>query len=89
MSVVVNSCGLLINCLNMFPLEFLFITKGAEAFIYEWRFVIKGMLAAIGIILIIKQAPVAIGYVKNMPQPYHIMSIIIVWSSFIIKLFIK
>jgi MFS superfamily sulfate permease-like transporter len=35
------------------------------------------MLAAIGIILIIKQAPVAIGYVKNMPQPYHIMSIII------------
>lgn len=39
--------------------------------------VIKGMLAAIGIILIIKQAPVAIGYVKNMPQPYHIMSIII------------
>ncbi len=39
--------------------------------------VIKGMLAAIGIILIIKQAPVAIGYVKTMPQPYHIMSIII------------
>lgn len=39
--------------------------------------VIKGMLAAIGIILIIKQAPVAIGYVKNMPQPYHIMSIMI------------
>lgn len=39
--------------------------------------VIKGMLAAIGIILILKQAPVAIGYVKNMPQPYHIMSIII------------
>jgi MFS superfamily sulfate permease-like transporter len=43
--------------------------------------VIKGMLAAIGIILIIKQAPVAIGYVKNMPQPYHIMSIIIASMS--------
>jgi hypothetical protein len=39
MSVVVNSCGLLINCVNMFPLEFLVITKGAEAFIYEWRVV--------------------------------------------------
>ena len=43
--------------------------------------VIKGMLAAIGIILILKQAPVAIGYVKNMPQPYHIMSIIIATIS--------
>ena len=39
MSVVVNSCGLLINCVNIFPLEFLVITKGAEAFIYEWRVV--------------------------------------------------
>jgi MFS superfamily sulfate permease-like transporter len=43
--------------------------------------VIKGMLAAIGIILILKQAPVAIGYAKNMPQPYHIMSIIIATIS--------
>lgn len=43
--------------------------------------VIKGMLAAIGIILILKQAPVAIGYVKNMPQPYHIMSILIATIS--------
>ena len=43
--------------------------------------VIKGMLAAIGIILILKQAPVAIGYVKNMPQPYHIMSIVIATIS--------
>ncbi len=39
--------------------------------------VIKGMLAAIGIILILKQAPVAIGYVKNNPIPYHLLSIII------------
>ena len=48
--------------------------------------VIKGMLAAIGIILILKQAPVAIGYVKNMPQPYHIMSIVIASISIAIIL---
>ena len=39
MYIMVNSCGLLINCVNIFPLEFLVITKGAEAFIYEWRVV--------------------------------------------------
>jgi len=39
--------------------------------------VIKGMLAAIGIILILKQAPIAVGYVKGLATPYHIMSIII------------
>ena len=39
MYVVVNSCGLFINYVNIFPLEFLVITKGAEAFIYEWRVV--------------------------------------------------
>ena len=43
MYIVVNSCGLLINCLNIFPLEFLVITKGAEAFIYEWRVVILSL----------------------------------------------
>ena len=39
--------------------------------------VIKGMLAAIGIILILKQAPVAIGYMKDTGIQYHIGSIII------------
>ena len=39
--------------------------------------VIKGMLAAIGIILILKQAPVAIGYMKDSEIQYHIGSIII------------
>ena len=39
MYIMVNSCGLLINCVNIFPLEFLVITKGAEAFIYKWRVV--------------------------------------------------
>jgi len=39
MYVVVNSCGLFINYVNIFPLEFLIITKGAEAFIYEWTVV--------------------------------------------------
>jgi MFS superfamily sulfate permease-like transporter len=48
--------------------------------------VIKGMLAAIGIILILKQAPVAIGYVKNMPTPYHLTSIIIASVSILIIL---
>lgn len=39
--------------------------------------VIKGMLAAIGIILIIKQAPIALGYSKSNSVPYHLGSIII------------
>ncbi len=43
MSVVVNSCGLLINWLNIFPLEFLVITKGAEAFINEWGVVVLSL----------------------------------------------
>ena len=43
--------------------------------------VIKGMLAAIGIILILKQAPVAIGYMKDSGIQYHIGSIIIALVS--------
>ena len=43
--------------------------------------VIKGMLAAIGIILILKQAPVAIGYMKDTGIQYHIGSIIIALVS--------
>ena len=49
--------------------------------------VIKGMLAAIGIILILKQAPIAIGYVKSATTPYHIGSIIISSISICIILF--
>lgn len=48
--------------------------------------VIKGMLAAIGIILILKQAPVAIGYVKDNPIPYHLLSITIAFISIAIIL---
>lgn len=43
--------------------------------------VIKGMLAAIGIILILKQAPVAIGYIKDTGIQYQIGSIIIALIS--------
>ena len=43
--------------------------------------VIKGMLAAIGIILILKQAPVAIGYIKDAGIQYQIGSIIIALIS--------
>ncbi len=43
--------------------------------------VIKGMLAAIGIILILKQAPVAIGYMKDAGVQYQIGSIIIALIS--------
>lgn len=39
--------------------------------------VIKGMLAAIGIILIIKQFPIAIGYVPAINQMYHAGTLII------------
>ncbi len=48
--------------------------------------VIKGMLAAIGIILILKQAPVAIGYIKNSGVQYHIGAIIIAAISIAIIL---
>jgi len=48
--------------------------------------VIKGMLAAIGIILILKQAPVAIGYVKGSEVPYQLLSIAIALISIAIIL---
>ncbi len=48
--------------------------------------VIKGMLAAIGIILILKQAPLAIGYDKSTGTPYQIGSIIIAGISILIIL---
>ena len=43
--------------------------------------VIKGMLAAIGIILILKQAPIAIGYMKDSGMQYHIGSTILALVS--------
>lgn len=49
--------------------------------------VIKGMLAAIGIILILKQAPIAIGYNKLSSVNYHVGSIIIASISIAIILF--
>lgn len=49
--------------------------------------VIKGMLAAIGIILILKQAPIAIGYDKAASVPYHFGSMIIAGISIAIILF--
>lgn len=49
--------------------------------------VIKGMLAAIGIILILKQVPIAIGYNKANSISYHIGSIIIAVISIAIILF--
>jgi MFS superfamily sulfate permease-like transporter len=48
--------------------------------------VIKGMLAAIGIILILKQLPVAIGYMKDSDVKYHIGAIIIAATSIAIIL---
>jgi MFS superfamily sulfate permease-like transporter len=48
--------------------------------------VIKGMLAAIGIILILKQAPLAIGYDKTTGVQYQIGSIIIAGISIVIIL---
>lgn len=48
--------------------------------------VIKGMLAAIGIILILKQAPVAIGYMKDSGVQFHIGAIIIAVISIAIIL---
>ena len=48
--------------------------------------VIKGMLAAIGIILILKQVPVAIGYMKDSGVQYHIGAIIIAAISIAIIL---
>lgn len=48
--------------------------------------VIKGMLAAIGIILILKQAPLAIGYDKTTAIPYQVGSIIIAGFSIAIIL---
>lgn len=49
--------------------------------------VIKGMLAAIGIILILKQAPIAIGYNATNSISYHFGSIIIAVVSIAIILF--
>jgi MFS superfamily sulfate permease-like transporter len=49
--------------------------------------VIKGMLAAIGIILILKQLPIAIGYNKISSTSFHIGSIIIASISIAIILF--
>lgn len=49
--------------------------------------VIKGMLAAIGIILIIKQAPIAIGYNAASTISYQVGSIIIATISMAIILF--
>jgi MFS superfamily sulfate permease-like transporter len=58
--------------------------------------VIKGMLAAIGIILILKQVPVAIGYMKDSGLQYHIgaiiiaaisIAIILVWDLPVLKKF--
>lgn len=43
--------------------------------------VIKGMLAAIGIILILKQAPLALGYQKDMQTLYHPLSLTIALIS--------
>ena len=48
--------------------------------------VIKGMLAAIGIILILKQVPVAIGYMKDSGVQYHIGAVVIAASSIAIIL---
>jgi MFS superfamily sulfate permease-like transporter len=49
--------------------------------------VIKGMLAAIGIILILKQLPIAIGYNKAAAVSYHMGSILIAGISIAIILF--
>ena len=48
--------------------------------------VIKGMLAAIGIILILKQAPIAIGYAKDQSTSFQMGAIIIAAVSLLILL---
>lgn len=48
--------------------------------------VIKGMLAAIGIILIIKQFPIAIGYTSTASSAYHLGTLIIAISAIAILL---
>jgi MFS superfamily sulfate permease-like transporter len=48
--------------------------------------VIKGMLAAIGIILILKQAPIAIGYVKGQANSFQIGAIVIAVVSMLVLL---
>lgn len=63
-----------------------FLKAGAIGYYFPSS-VIKGMLAAIGIILILKQAPVAIGYVKAASTPFHYGSIIISTLSIAIILF--
>lgn len=62
-----------------------FLKAGAIGYYFPSS-VIKGMLAAIGIILIIKQAPIAVGYNINNATPYHIGSIIIAIVSIAIIL---
>ncbi|MEQ1625198.1 MAG: SulP family inorganic anion transporter, partial [Sediminibacterium sp.] len=48
--------------------------------------VIKGMLAAIGIILILKQAPIAIGYAKDQANSFQMGAVIIAAVSLLILL---
>ncbi|MEY2901466.1 MAG: hypothetical protein RLY89_572 [Bacteroidota bacterium] len=48
--------------------------------------VIKGMLAAIGIILILKQAPIAIGYAKDQANSFQMGAVIIAAVSLVILL---
>lgn len=48
--------------------------------------VIKGMLAAIGIILILKQAPIAIGYAKDQATSFQMGAVIIAAVSLVILL---
>lgn len=62
-----------------------FLKAGAIGYYFPSS-VIKGMLAAIGIILIIKQAPIAIGYNAVNAIPYHVGSIIIAVISIAIIL---
>jgi MFS superfamily sulfate permease-like transporter len=62
-----------------------FLKAGAIGYYFPSS-VIKGMLAAIGIILILKQAPLAIGYNKANATAYQIGSIIITTVSIIIML---
>ncbi|OYX94526.1 MAG: hypothetical protein B7Y76_10610, partial [Sphingobacteriia bacterium 35-40-5] len=48
--------------------------------------VIKGMLAAIGIILILKQAPIAVGYAKDQVNSFQMGAVIIAAISLVILL---
>ena len=63
-----------------------YLKAGAIAYYFPSS-VIKGMLAAIGIILIIKQAPIAIGYNAASAISYQVGSIIIAAISMAIILF--